>query len=54
MKKIILILLLLLTVFVLTGKAETKVVPLPELMKPHFLAVDEHQIYITENVTEIK
>ena len=42
MKKIILILLLLLAVFVLTGKAETKVVPVPELMKPHSLALDEN------------
>lgn len=47
-KKLIPILLLLLTVFVLAGKAGTKVVPLPELMKPHNLALGENQIYIAE------
>lgn len=51
MKKIILILLLMLIGFVLVGKTVTLTVPLPELMKPHALAVDESQIYIAEEAT---
>ncbi len=48
MKKLILILLLLLFAsLVLRGK----VVPLPDLVKPRHIAVDEHQIYIIEGST---
>jgi hypothetical protein len=49
MKKIILILLLMLIWFVMAGETEVLAVSLPELMKPHSLAVDESQIYIADN-----
>ena len=49
MKKIILILLfVLLTRFVMPGNMETVKIPLPDLVNPHALAVDENQIYISE------
>ena len=52
MKKIIFILLLILLAgFVLVGKSETRKVPLPELTKPHALAADEDQIYISEGTS---
>lgn len=49
MKKLILILLLMLIGFMLIGKTETLTVSSPEQMKPHSLAADESQIYITDN-----
>jgi hypothetical protein len=52
MRKIIIILLLILLAgFFLSAQGKTLKVPLPELMKPHALAVDENQIYICEGST---